>query len=128
MNWKKAIGFGVLLWVLMFVIVSAFIGFKVPESMWLNIGYAIISGVISFVLAGYAKPKSLGMALGYGVSWVVVGVILDAIVTMRFNPEIFMAWELWLGYGLVLLAPLLRVKKAPAMTPPPMTPPMGPQA
>lgn len=114
------LGFGALLWVLMFVIVSAFIGFKVPESMWLNIGYAVISGVISFILAGYAKPKSLGMALGYGASWVVVGVILDAIVTMRFNSEIFMAWELWLGYGLVLLAPLLRIKKAPAMMPPSM--------
>ncbi len=124
MNWKKMLGFGALLWVLMFVIVSIAIGFKIPESLWLNISFAVISGVISFVLAGYAKPKNLGMALGYGASWVVVGVILDGIVTMRFNSEIFMAWELWLGYGLVLLAPLLRVKKATAMTPPPM----GPQA
>lgn len=112
MNWKKAIGFGALLWVLMFVIISAFIGFKVPESVWLSVGFAIISGVISFVLAGYVKPKSYGMALSYGVSWLVVGVILDAIVTMRFNPAIFTAWTLWLGYGLAVLAPLLRVKKS----------------
>jgi len=124
MNWKKAIGFGALLWVLMFVIVSVFIGFKVPDSLWLNIGFAVISAVISFILAGYAKPKSFGMALGYGLSWLAVGVILDFIVTMRFNSEIFTAWTLWLGYGLVVLAPLLRVKKAPAMMPPPM----GPQA
>lgn len=111
MNWKKAIGFGALLWVLMFVVVSALIGFKIQESLWLEIGIAIVSGGISFILAGYVKPKSFGMALGYGFSWLVVGVILDAIVTMRFDPAIFTSWSLWLGYGLVVLAPLLRVKK-----------------
>lgn len=118
MNWKKAIGFGALLWVLMFVIVSALIGFKIQEFLWVEIGISIISGVISFILAGYVKPKSFGMALGYGASWLVVGVILDAIVTMRFNPAIFTSWMLWLGYGLVVLAPLLRVKKEPMMSPP----------
>lgn len=122
MNWKKMLGFGALLWVLMFMIISAFIGFKVQESMWLEIGFAVISGVISFILAGYVKPKSYGTAFGYGISWLVVGVILDAIVTMRFNPAIFTAWTLWLGYGLAVLAPLLRVKKASAMTPPPAMP------
>jgi hypothetical protein len=114
MNWKKALGFGVLLWVLMFVIVSALIGFKIQEFLWVEIGISIISGVVSFILAGYVKPRSSGLALAYGVSWLVVGVILDAIVTMRFNPAIFTSWMLWLGYGLVVLAPLLRVKK-PAM-------------
>jgi len=118
MNWKKALGFGALLWVLMFVIVSALIGFKIQEFIWVEIGISIISGVISFILAGYVKPKSFGMALGYGASWLVVGVILDAIVTMRFNPAIFTSWMLWLGYGLVVLAPLLRVKKEPTMSPP----------
>jgi hypothetical protein len=119
MNWKKMIGFGALLWVLMFVIISAFIGFKVPESIWLSVGFAVISGMISFILAGYVKPKSFGMALGYGLSWLVVGVILDIIVTMRFNSAIFSDWTLWLGYGLAVLAPLLRVKKEPTMTAPP---------
>lgn len=117
MNWKKVIGFGALLWVLMFVIVSAFIGFKIYDYYWMGIVTAVISGVISFILAGYVKPKSFGLALAYGVSWLVVGVILDAIVTMRFNSEIFMSWMLWLGYGLVVLAPLLRVDRR-TVTPP----------
>ncbi|MBI5071286.1 hypothetical protein HZB93_00065 [Candidatus Falkowbacteria bacterium] len=115
MNWKKAIGFGAIIWALMFVIVSAFIGFKVQESLWLSIGFAIIAGVLSFIFAGYVKPKNYGLALGYGFSWLVVGVILDVIVTMRFNPAIFGDWTLWLGYGLGVLAPLLRVKKASVM-------------
>lgn len=111
MNWKKAIGLGALLWVLMFVIISIFIGFKIYDIRWVKILGSIIAGVISFILAGYAKPQSAVKALGYGLSWVVIGVILDFIVTMRFNSAIFTSRILWLGYALVLLAPLLRVKK-----------------
>ncbi len=60
MNWKKAIGFGALLWVLMFVIVCIFIGFKIYDYIWMEIATAVISGVISFILAGYVKPRSYG--------------------------------------------------------------------
>ncbi len=119
MNWKKAIGFGALIWVLMFVIVSIFIGFKIYDYLWIEILIAVIGGIISFILAGYVKPKSYGIALAYGASWVVIGILLDIIVTMRFNSAIFLSWTLWLGYGLGLIAPLLRVKKTPTMTAPP---------
>lgn len=111
MNWKKAIGFGFLLWVLMFVIVSIFIGFKIYDFVWMEVITAVISGIISFILARYVKPAKAAAALAYGVTWVIIGVILDAIVTTRFNPAIFASWSLWLGYVLVLLAPLLAVKK-----------------
>lgn len=116
MNWKKAIGFGVLIWVLMFAIVSAFIAFNVYQGVLMGIVTAIIAGVIAFILAGYVKPSSLGIALAYGFIWVVVGVILDGVITMQFNPEIFGSWSLWLGYFLVLLAPALRVKKSPGVS------------
>jgi hypothetical protein len=111
MNWKKAIGFGALLWIIMFVIVSAFVGFKIYDFLWLQIATAIIGGVISFVLAGYVKPDKFSLALSYGLCWVVVGVILDAVITMRFNAEIFSTWTLWLSYFLMLIAPTLRLKK-----------------
>jgi len=48
--------------------------------------------------------------LGYGFVWVVVGLILDYFVTMRFNTEIFQLWSLWAGYGLIFIAPFLRIK------------------
>lgn len=105
------LGFGVLLWVLMFVIVSVFIAFKLYPGAT-EIVIAVIAGVVSYILAGYAKPKDMTEALKFGGSWVVVGLILDALVTMRFNPAIFGVWTLWLGYGLALVAPTLRVKKS----------------
>lgn len=111
MNWQKGILYGVLLWILMFVIVSGFIGFKVYELLIVQIITAVIGGLISFILASKIKPNNFGLAFGYGITWVVAGLILDAVITMRFNPAIFASWTLWLGYLLVLLAPLLKVKK-----------------
>ena len=112
MNWKKGVIFGVLIWILMFVIVSIFTGFKIYGSTWMHIITAIIAGAISYVFAGKIKPNKAKLALSYGLAWVLIGVILDALITMRSNPAIFSSRSLWLGYILVLLAPLLQVKKS----------------
>ena len=114
MDWKKAIGFGAILWILMFAIVSVFIGFKIYDNAYMKVLTALIVGLISYILAGYVKPEKAVLALSYGLSWVVTGIILDLIITMRFNPLIFLSKGLWLGYLLVLSAPLLQVKKASA--------------
>lgn len=110
MDWKKAVGYGVALWVLMFVLVSVLIAFKLYPAY--PILAAILAAVVSYVLAGYAKPKDKNEALKFGASWVVVGVLLDGLITTRFSAEIFGMWTLWLGYALVFLSPLLRVKKS----------------
>lgn len=110
MNCKKAIGYGIGLWVLMFVIISALIGFNAYQTSVMHIAAAVIGGIISFIFAGYVKPSSMKFALSYGAVWVVVGLVLDALITMRFNQTIFSSRSLWLGYALVLLAPLLRVQ------------------
>jgi len=96
----------------MFVIISIFIAFDIYKFVWMEVITPIIAGIVSLVLAGKIKPSKVAAALGYGLSWVVIGLILDAIVTLRFNPAVFTFWSLWLGYLLVLLAPVLRVKKA----------------
>jgi len=114
MNWKKAVGFGMLLWIFMFVVVSIFIAFKIYGFVWTEAATAIIAGIISFILAGYAKPKTYGAAAGYAASWLIVGLILDFLVTTRFNPNFFISWSLWLGYGLAFIAPFLQVRKSQA--------------
>lgn len=120
MNWKKAIGFGILFWIVMFVVVSIFIAFNIYQFSWMQIVTAVIAGVVSLILASKVKPASLGLALAYGLVWVVCGLILDLLVTARFNAAIFSSWTLWLGYVLVLLAPALQVKKTLPPPPPPV--------
>lgn len=111
MNWKKATTLGIFLWILMFVIVSVFIAFDVYKFGFIKFVTAVIAGAISYKLAKKVKPNKLSLALSYGLTWVIIGVVLDTIVTTRFNSEIFSSWYLWLGYGLVFLAPLLYLKK-----------------
>ncbi|MFA5062197.1 MAG: hypothetical protein WC526_03555 [Patescibacteria group bacterium] len=118
MQWGKAIGYGVFIWVLMFVIVSVFIGFNIYGSTWMEILIAIIGGIIVYIMAGKVKPTTSGMAVGYGVTWAVCSIILDLIVTMRFNPAIFSNWVMWLGYAIVIFVPLLQVKKGGASATP----------
>ncbi len=113
MDWKKLIGFGVLIWILMFVTVSIFIAYDVYKFIWMQVIIAVIAGIIAFILAGVVKPSKIALALGYGLIWVIIGLVLDAVVTARFISEIFASWSLWLGYLLVLLAPVLRVKENP---------------
>lgn len=112
MNWKKLIGFGLLWWVIIFVVVSALMAFKFYSGILVEIGIAVLVGIIIFILAGYAKPLGLGQALTYGLVWAIIGLILDYFITLRYNDAIFKQWTLWLGYALVLLAPILRIKKS----------------
>lgn len=111
MDWKKTIGFGALLWAIMFALVSFFMAYKLYPAEGMDIIVAVIAGVLSFLLAGYAKPNSINNALALGLSWVVVGLILDALITTKFEPTLFGSWIYWLSALLVLLAPTLRVKK-----------------
>ncbi|MFH1112146.1 MAG: hypothetical protein V1712_03730 [Patescibacteria group bacterium] len=113
MNWKKAIGFGLLLWIIMFVVISVFVGFDIYKYIWIQIVTALIAGIISYILTGKIKPSIFSLALSYGLVWVAIGLILDLVVTTRFNAAIFSSWTLWLGYILILVVPVLKVKKRP---------------
>lgn len=121
MDWKKTIGFGLMLWALMFVVVSVFIAFNIFDNSIAKVIIAVIAGAISYSLAKKLKPADIKTALTNSAIWVIVGVILDALISTRFNAMIFQSKGLWLGYLLVLLAPILVVKKkggAPTSTPP----------
>lgn len=106
-NWYKAIGFGVVIWLVMFALISALVGFDITtDTLWIGIGTAAVAGIASYIAALFTKVENMWLALAYGASWVVVGVALDLLISMRFNADIFTQWQYWLGYALVLLAPL----------------------
>ena len=59
MDWKKAIGLGLLMWVIMFALWSLFMAVGIAETSWIGVVAAIIAAVIGFALAKWAKPKIL---------------------------------------------------------------------
>lgn len=111
MNWKKVIGFGVLLWLCMFLIVSLLTAWQVYYLPWARIVVPLIAGVIAFGLAGLVKPNRPSLALACGLLWIVIGIILDALVNWQINFIALTSWALWVGFVPVLIAPLLQIKK-----------------
>src|SRR3989344_6984842 len=99
MNWKKALGFGLLLWIIMFVVASVFIAFNF-EGTAMGLVLAIVSAVVVYILAGFLNLFDYKNALLYGLIFVVIAVILDLMISTRYSPELFGEWTLWLSYAL----------------------------
>lgn len=110
MNYKKTIGSGLLLWVIMFAVVSAVLGFY-NRYFEVKIIIAVTAGIVTYLLAGYVELRRYRNAFEYGIIVLLVGVILDLFITRQFNPDIFSLWSLWLGYAFILLAPFARVRR-----------------
>jgi len=110
MGFKKLVWYGILIWLIMFAVVSAFLN-AYNEKTWVKVAIVLFGGIVALILAGKAEPTSMTIALGYGLGWVIIGVILDTLVTMNYNQNILHSKWLWVGYALILLAPLLRIKK-----------------
>ena len=109
---KKYLGFGLLIWVIMFAVASVFAAYKVGDKLWAEIILMAVNAVMAFVFARLAKPTSIAGALLLGLAWVVIGIVLDLIISRRFAPDLFKMWPYWVSYALVLLVPMLAVKKA----------------
>lgn len=116
MNWKKALGFGALVWIIMFIVVSIFIAYGAPSGELpspLNIVLTIISLVTVYIVSRYLALGNYNMALGYGLVFAVVGIVLDFLISQRFAPGMFSSVYYWVSYLLIVFVPLLAVKKVP---------------
>lgn len=109
----KVIGFGILIWVVAFMVVSVFIGFKIStDNVWVKVITTAAVFVATLLLAKSLKPSSQGKALLIGILWAVIGFVLDLIITTRFTGmAVFSQWNMLLGYLLIILTPLLAVKQ-----------------
>jgi len=105
-SWSKAIGYGAIIWLIIFAFVSGLVGLGLYGSVWVQLGIALLVGILAYVFAQSTAVKGIPQALSYGIIWVIIGLLLDLVVTMRFEPAIFSSWTLWIGYALTLLAPL----------------------
>jgi len=108
----KLFGYGGVIWGVAFIVISIFIGFKVTSQI-ITQGITTLAVLITaFLLARSLNVSTVKEMLKYSFSWVIVGLILDAVVTTRFTGwSFFSHWYIWLSYALILVIPLLAVKK-----------------
>ena len=106
-NWFKAIGFGVLVWLVMFAAISAVVGFGVTVGLGWEISLAVLTGLLAYIAAFYANAHNSLQALAYGVVFAVIGLGLDYLISFRFQSALYSMWTYWLGYVLVFFAPFV---------------------
>lgn len=124
MNYGKLLGFGVLIYGVAFIVASVFVGFEVESPALMNTVTTIAMLLAVFLLAKNLKLSSRREMLKYSLSWMVIVLLLDLFLTARFTgADFFSQWHIWLAYALILLVPLLAVKKAPQVPQEETTPP-----
>ncbi len=115
-NWLKAVGFGIMIWGIMALVLTVLTSINVMSAGWAHGITAIVFGLAAFLFATNAKPAGVGQAFGYGAIWVAIGLLLDAVVMRHFDAHIFTSWQYWAGYALVLLAPWAQIERHTTIT------------
>lgn len=111
MNWLKAIGYGIALFAIMFVIGSiVMFGLKVTGNT-MSIIMFIVGIIVIWLLANQYKINSLAIGIQVGLVWLVVDALLEYIVIIQIfnqgNATGFYTWSVLLGYALIVIIPAL---------------------
>ncbi|MDD5593228.1 MAG: hypothetical protein PHG97_00625, partial [Candidatus Margulisbacteria bacterium] len=109
MNWLKAIGFGIALFAIIFVVGSiAMFGLKLAGIV-LSLTMLIAVIIVVYLLAAQYKIRGLNAGLQVGLVWLVIYALLEYIVVVQiFNKGEtggFYNWSVLLGYLLVVVIP-----------------------
>lgn len=111
MKWSKILGFGALIWIIIFVLISVFVAYDYMPG-WLSYVFAIIGIALAIWFAGFLNIQKASSALTVGIIWVVLFLVLDYLISRQFASDMFSSWLYWVNYLLILLAPMVRIKKS----------------
>lgn len=106
----KTIGYGVVIWVVAFMVVCVLMAFNVTNPVLMQ-GITTLSVLAtSFMLAKKVGASSKGEMLKYTFSWALTSLILDYLVTTHFTGmQFFSNWYIWVAYALLIIVPLFAV-------------------
>ncbi|MFZ2189621.1 MAG: hypothetical protein WA057_00330 [Candidatus Magasanikiibacteriota bacterium] len=114
MNFKRMIGFGIMFWIIAFVVLSIimFLPWLVEKSLLVNIIWWILEiPIVLFWAKAYFKADAPTVKKGFllGIFALVIGTILDMIFTIPLFVKSYVVyystWTLYVGYAwLILLA------------------------
>jgi hypothetical protein len=110
MNWGKAVGYGVVLYAIMFLIASILMfGLKLTGDVF-GVTMLVISASILWVAAGRYQLSGSSEGMRVGVVWLVVEAALDYLLIVQiFNKGSLSVytWSLLTAYVLIVAIPTL---------------------
>jgi hypothetical protein len=110
-KWLAATGWAILYWLLIFVVISV-IMFGLPQLSNINqniLALIIEIGLVLFCAGMYFKkyPGTFGQGVILGIWFLVVGTILDVLITIPFFVKsysvLYGSWNLWAGFVLTII-------------------------
>jgi hypothetical protein len=107
MNWGKTLGYGVLIWLIIFVVVWALMAGGWYNSQVMKGIVAIVAGILAYWFAMRLGSADWSKAIGLAAVWVVEAWILDWLITSRFNAGITGSKAVWLGYALIAVGAIV---------------------
>lgn len=114
MNYKKLFGLGVLIWLIAYALAMGLFAYGVLGTLVANIIMIAAVAVAAYFAGTKLSAVSKGEVLKYSASWVVIGLLLDSALTVPYSGwALFYQWNIWASYALILLTPLLTVRKVP---------------
>ena len=109
MHYLMRAGYGLLLWMIMFMWVTILMfGFKMQSGIVMNVLAWVVSLIAVWYLSGFAKVKNLSDGIITGIIFALIGILMDWFITAKFSPGILSSWSIWVSYGLVVIVAGLR--------------------
>ena len=110
MNLIKLLGFGVLIWDVVFVTEAVLKNFEISPILVTQTVFIIVV-IVTFLLSENLEIRSERKIFKYGLSWALVMIVLDATIAFCcLGCESFYQYSTWVNYAIVFLMPLLTVK------------------
>ena len=111
MNYKKVIGYGALIWAIVYLVATVFVAYKMTGTLLSQVVVLLVLAAAVFFASQKSNFVSRSDALKYALGWIIVGFILDLILTIPFTGwQFYLSWEMLLGYLLGLVVPQFTVK------------------
>lgn len=110
MNLLKFLGFGVLIWDVVFITDAVLKTFAILPSLIMQTIFIIIT-IVTFLLSENLNIHSEKKIFKYGIAWAGVMILLDIMVaTCCLGWESFSQYNTWINYAIVVFVPVFTAR------------------
>ncbi|MBI2610378.1 hypothetical protein HYW60_00365 [Candidatus Kaiserbacteria bacterium] len=101
------LGWGIAIYAVMFLLASIFATYNFQGVTMRLVSLAVL--LTTGIIAGHSLPvHSWRDILPYSLSWAIIAAVIDGVMLLPLTGwQVYANWSVWLGYALVVIAPLL---------------------
>lgn len=106
----KTIGYGLIIWNSLFIVVLILMTFRINFSLVLWPIVWLTTIALAWYFSLFLKLTKWREALSTGLIWVIIAFVLDFFLTVQFaGLQLFKQGDIWAEYALTILIPLIFV-------------------